>query len=150
MVETEPRGLVKSKPGGAMKSSAMIPGAIWWLPRREAGLLRETGLALMSADGGVGDGGPPKGECQTGRDALRPALAGEVWPDWPGDSLDGTGLGTLQSSGATVSTSIFSLDMMCERCSLMAFLMAPRSTELAAERSSLDERSFSWPNTLNS
>jgi hypothetical protein len=29
MVETEPRGFVKSKPGGAMKSSAAMPGAIW-------------------------------------------------------------------------------------------------------------------------
>ena len=78
MVETEPRGFVKSKPGGAMKSSAAMPGAIWWLPRREVGLLREVGLTKMSADGGVGEVGPPNGECQAGREALRPALAGEV------------------------------------------------------------------------
>jgi hypothetical protein len=77
MVETEPRGF-KSKPGGAMKSSAMMPGAIWWLPRREVGWLREVVLAKMSTGVRVGDGGPPKGECQVGREALRPALAGEV------------------------------------------------------------------------
>lgn len=133
-----------------MKSSAMMPGAIWWLPRREAGLLREVGWAKMSADGGVGEDGPPKGKCQVGRDALRPALAGESCADSLGDTLEGIGLGILQSSGATVSMSFFSFDMMCERCSFMAFLMALRSTELADERSSLDERSCSWPNTLNS
>lgn len=104
----------------------------------------------MSAGAEVGDGGPPKGECQAGSEALRPALAGEVCTESLGEILEAIGRGILQSSGAMASMSFFSLDMMCERCSFMAFLMALRSTELADERSLLDERSCSWPNTLNS
>jgi hypothetical protein len=140
MVETEPRGRVKSKPGGAMKSSASTPGAIWRLPRLDVGLLRAVGVVDMSALG-------PKGECHAGNDILRPTCAGE--PISSGCGCVDIGPGILESSGA-ISSFIFSLDLSCERCSLTAFSTAPRSAELCADISVLDERSLSWPNTRNS
>ena len=70
MVETEPRGCVESKPGGAIKSSATTPGAIWRLPRLDVGLLIAVGVIEISA---FGDEVPPKGECHVGSDILRPA-----------------------------------------------------------------------------
>lgn len=149
ILDTEPRGWV-SKPGGAMKSSAVTPGAIWRLPRRDVGLLRLVGAAALSAGVGPGDEDPPKGECHAGSDILRLVLAVSDLLDSCGNCCLVPGWDNVGSSGATVSSSIFSLFIVWDLSSLTACSIAPRSTELCADRSALDERSLSCPKTLNS
>lgn len=83
-LEMEPRGCV-SKPGGAMKSSAVMPGAIWRLPRREVGLLRAIGMGAPSSGDSLGDADPPKGECQAGSDARRLGFPGRFLLESCGD-----------------------------------------------------------------
>ena len=121
-----------------MKSSANTPGAIWRLPRLDVGLLIAVGVMEMSA---FGDEVPPKGECHVGSDILRPAEADENWSSICSGANIGPGM--LESSGAISSLITFSVDFTREWCSFTAFSIAPRSAELAAERSVLDERSLS-------
>lgn len=85
-LEIEPRGWEASKLGGAMKSSAITPGAIWRLPRREVGLLRLERTCMPSSFARAGVEEPPNGECQAGKESLLAPLCGRDLFDSVGDA----------------------------------------------------------------
>lgn len=85
-LEIEPRGWRASKLGGAMKSSAITPGAIWRLPRRDVGLLLVERRFGPSSFAIVGVEEPPNGKCQAGREDLLAVLCGGDLVESVGDA----------------------------------------------------------------